>query len=328
MATDPGTATPAASSGGRLQIIDLVRAVALLAMASYHFSWDLEYFGYLEPGSTGHGLFKLYARSIASSFLFLVGVSLVLAHWPRFRFDGFLKRIAMVAGAAALISLATWIATPDQFIFFGILHEIALASLLGLAFVRLPPALTLAVALAVVALPQLFRAEFFDAPWLWWVGLSAHVPRSNDYVPLFPWFGAVLAGIALTRLAIATGLRERLQRIRLPGTPLVRLLRFAGRHSLAFYLVHQPVLIAIVWTVSQILPPAGADPVQAYVASCEQGCVQDNDMAMCQRFCGCVMEELLGRDLFAPLQSGAIDPLKDDRVGEIARACTMRAQTP
>lgn len=328
MATIPGTATSATTPGGRLQVIDLARAIALLAMASYHFSWDLEFFGYLEPGTTGHGLFKLYARSIASSFLFLVGVSLVLAHWPKFRGKGFWRRLAMVAGSAALISLATWFAVRDEFIFFGILHEIALASVLGLAFVRLPAILTLAFAAAVVALPQFFRAEFFDTPWLWWVGLSAHVPRSNDYVPLFPWFGAVLAGIALTRLAIAAGLRERLARVRLPDTRPMRLLMFSGRHSLAFYLVHQPVLIAVVWVASQLLPPASADPVQAYVSSCEQGCAQGNDIAMCQRFCGCVMEELLGQELFGPLQSGAIDPLKDSRVGEIAHACTARAQTP
>lgn len=320
--------TSAAAPGGRLQVIDLARAVALLAMASYHLSWDLEFFGYLEPGTTGHGLFKLYARSIASSFLFLVGVSLVLAHWPNFRGKGYWQRLAMVAGAAALISAATWFAMRDEFIFFGILHEITVASVLGLAFVRLPALLTLAIAVAVVMLPQFFRAEFFDAPWLWWVGLSAHVPRSNDYVPLFPWFGAVLAGIALTRLAIATGLRERLARIRFANTRSVWLLVFAGRHSLAFYLVHQPVLIAMVSVASQLLPPASADPVQAYVSSCEQGCSQDNSTAMCQRFCGCVMEELLSQDLFAPLQSGAIDPLKDSRVGVIAQTCTARAQTP
>ena len=60
----------------------------------------------------------------------------------------------MVAGAALAISLVTYIAVPGGFIFFGILHQIALASLLGLAFLRLPAVLTLVAAALVIAAPQ------------------------------------------------------------------------------------------------------------------------------------------------------------------------------
>ena len=91
----------------RIEAIDVARGVALLAMATYHFSWDLEFFGYLEPGTTAHGALKIYARCIASSFLFLVGVSLFLAHGNGIRRRSFLIRFAMVAGAALAISLVT-----------------------------------------------------------------------------------------------------------------------------------------------------------------------------------------------------------------------------
>ncbi|HEX5933878.1 MAG TPA: heparan-alpha-glucosaminide N-acetyltransferase, partial [Pseudorhizobium sp.] len=122
----------------RITVIDTLRGVALLAMASYHFTWDLEFFGYLEPGTATHGWWKIYARAIASSFLFLAGISLVLAHYPAIRWRSFWKRFAMVAGAALAISIATFIAVRGAWIFFGILHCIAVASLAGLAFVRLP----------------------------------------------------------------------------------------------------------------------------------------------------------------------------------------------
>ena len=88
----------------RIALLDLARGAALIAMAIYHFTWDLEFFGYVDPGMTAHGGWKLFARCIASSFLFLVGVSLFLAHASGIRWRGFLIRLAMVGGAALAIS--------------------------------------------------------------------------------------------------------------------------------------------------------------------------------------------------------------------------------
>ncbi len=316
------------ASRNRIQTIDLVRGAALVAMASYHFTWDLEIFGYLGPGTAGTGMFKWYARSIAGTFLLLAGVSLVLAQYPVLRRDGFLRRLGLVTGAAALITLATLIIFPDSFIFFGILHAIALFSVLGLAFVRLPVTVTLLVAAIVLALPQVYRSAVFDAPWLWWVGLSAAVPRSNDYVPLFPWFALVLAGIAVARIGLAAGAANRLARAEPMDNRIVGGLVFLGRHSLAVYLVHQPVLLAFVWAATLVVPPTSADPVAVHVQSCETSCRQSNGAEMCERFCGCVMDELLARNLFNDLQTGRIDPTSDSRVSEIAKTCTISSLEP
>ena len=38
--------------GRRLTRLDVARGVALVAMAIYHFTWDLEFFGYVPPGMT------------------------------------------------------------------------------------------------------------------------------------------------------------------------------------------------------------------------------------------------------------------------------------
>jgi uncharacterized membrane protein len=274
----------------RIIAIDMVRGVALLAMASYHFTWDLEFFGYTDPGLTAFGWWKIYARCIASTFLFLVGVSLYLAHGRRIRWNGFWKRFGMVAGAALAISVVTRIATPDGFIFFGILHEIALASLLGLVFLRLPALLTLVVAALVIAAPIYLRLAAFDHPWLWWVGLSAVNPRSNDYVPVFPWFGAVLLGIAVTKLASASGLLERLAKVT-PGRWANPLL-FIGRHSLAFYLIHQPLLIGCVWLFSQVMPAEVETPQVNFLKTCQRSCEQARDTEFCSTYCVCMLDTL------------------------------------
>jgi len=89
-----------------------------------------------------------------------------------------------------------------------------------------------------------------DAPWFWWTGLQATGVRSVDYVPIFPWFGPVLLGIATARLLARAALWSRLAQWQPPLA--ARWLAWPGRHSLAVYLTHQPVLIALVWAAAQL----------------------------------------------------------------------------
>ncbi len=317
-----GTLAPPQKPSRRIGVLDLARGLALFAMATYHFSWDLELFGYLEPGTTTHGLFKAYARSIAGSFLFLAGVSLVLAHGKGVRPTAFIRRVAMVAGAAALISLVTYFATPDSFIYFGILHAIAASSVIGLAFLRLPVLLTVLAGIVCIGLPGFYRHELFNPAWLSWIGLFTVPPRSNDFVPLMPWLGPFLIGMGLTKYAVSQNLTERLAAFDTGTGPAARATRFCGRHSLAFYLVHQPVLLSFVWVASQIIPATPADPLPAFVSECEIGCEANNSVAFCKRFCGCVTDELLSQELFQPFISGQITQDSDARIPAIIEQCT------
>ena len=310
------------SPSRRIPLIDVLRGVALLAMASYHFTWDLEFFGYASLGLTAHGPWKIYARCIASTFLFLVGVSLLLAHGQRIRWPGFWKRLAMVAAAAAAITLVTYFATPGSFIFFGILHQIALASLLGLLFLRLPALVTLAAAALAIAAPFYLRSPVFDHPALLWVGLSTADPRSNDYVPLFPWFGAVLAGIGIAKLAKAAGLFERLALVS-TGQAL-NPLSFIGRHSLAFYLLHQPVLIASVWLFAQIWPAPAQDPKIGFPKACQASCLESRDAAFCVRYCGCMLTAVEKDGLLAGIMKGDPSASTRARIGDLASTCTAQ----
>lgn len=312
----------------RIPLIDQARGVALIAMAIYHFTWDLGFFGYTDPQMATTGGWRIFARVIAGSFLFLVGFSLVLGHQQGFRLRPFLMRFGKIALAAALITVATWFAFPQTFIFFGILHAIAAASLLGLLFVRLPVAVTLLAAAAAVAAPLYLRAPIFDHPALWWVGLSVNVPRSNDYVPLLPWMAPVLLGIALARLFVAGSLPQRLAGV---GTSTKSrwksLLEQAGRHSLAIYLIHQPVLIALVYGFSLVVPAPAADPAVDYTRSCMRACEIEQNAGFCQSFCKCTLDRLTEQSLFADLNRGAIDVTKDERIAALSSQCTADAET-
>ena len=156
----------------RIHAIDLARSAALLAMALYHFTFDLMLFGHLPPGFVFQGPWPLIARAIASSFLFLAGVSLWLAHGEAIRWGAFWRRFAMVAGAAALVTVATYYTMGAQYIRWGILHAIAAGSLIGLAFLRAPVVLTVAVAAAVFTAPHLWRSDAFNGQEWIWLGLA------------------------------------------------------------------------------------------------------------------------------------------------------------
>lgn len=217
----------------RLPLLDAARGLAVIAMVIYHFSWDLSVFGLVEL-DVGRE-WRPAAMAIAASFLVISGTALTLS--GRFR----PRRFATLLGAAALVSLGSWWFDPDSFIFFGILHCLALSSILALPFLRAPAGLLVAAAVAAFALGGWAHPFFDAAPWLW-LGLSTQVPLTNDYIPIIPWFGFVLLGMLAGRAR--------------PGAwaqwgppPLVWL----GRWSLVIYLVHQPILTTALFWLAPLL---------------------------------------------------------------------------
>ncbi|MBF9035578.1 DUF1624 domain-containing protein [Rhodobacterales bacterium HKCCE2091] len=237
-------AAPAAdpARGGRIAALDAARSLALVCMAIYHFCFDLEMFGWLAPGTAMGQPLRGFAVAIASSFIAMAGFSLVLAHGRGIRWRGFRRRLAMVAGAALAISAATWLWLPSAFIYFGILHAIAAMSLIGLAFLRLPAVMIAVLAAGAFWLPRAVSSPAFDTRRLAWTGFAERPPPSLDFEPVFPWIAAFLAGMALARAfpAFWQSLAAR------PTPGWLQHLGFPGRHSLLVYLVHQPVLIAVV----------------------------------------------------------------------------------
>lgn len=229
----------------RLLILDMVRGIAIAGVVLYHLIWDLDFTGLVSSGISWHPAWILFARALAGTFMFLVGVNLVLAHEQGFRLTAFAKRLAIIASAAAAISIVTAFAFPESFIFFGILHAIAAASIIGAFLVRVPALFVLMAGASVVLLPFLIQNELFNTRWLAWIGFANRPPMSNDLVPVFPWAGLTLFGIALTKICLRRPVGELLK-IHEPSSAIARFTAWLGRHSLPIYLIHQPVLLAVI----------------------------------------------------------------------------------
>jgi len=223
----------------RLIGLDLLKTAALVAMVAYHFTYDLDLFGVIPRNTAITGVFWWHARLTAGSFIFLAGVSLWLAHGAGIRWPAFGTRLAKITAAAGLVTLTTHFALPGLTVFYGILHSIAVSSIIALAFLRLPALITLAIAAAVFALPYAYSDPAFQG-WLVWTGLSSIPPQTADFQPLFPWLAPMLAGVAAAKLFTRLNMWPILA---LPNTPLLRALAWPGKHTLVIYLIHQPILI-------------------------------------------------------------------------------------
>ncbi len=240
----------------RIDAIDALRGCALVWMALYHFCFDLNNVGFLRQDFYRDPLWTTQRTVILSLFLLCAGCGQALAwrngqDWPRFW-----RRWIWIVVCAVLVSIGSWLMFPDSYIYFGVLHGLAVM----LVIVRLTagwgawlflPAL-LALAAPMVLAPWLAASswtETFNAPALNWLGLVTRKPVTEDYVPLLPWLGVVWIGVAITDVWIRRGTPANWRAA--PGWQAA--LVWLGRHSLWFYMLHQPVLIGLVWLAKSVV---------------------------------------------------------------------------
>lgn len=219
-------------------------------MFIYHFCYDLDYYGFLNQ-DFDHDLFWIRFRIIiVTLFLFLVGVSLRLATFHHLNPRRYLRRLGLLILYAGLVSIATWQMFPHAAVFFGILHFIAVASILGLLFVRLG-SLNLVLGGAIIFIGLVIEHPFFNQPAWQWIGMMTYLPQTVDYVPLLPWFGVVLIGIYLGQLLMQLPAATALQHWQ-SNHLASQGLRLAGQHSLHIYMLHQPVFMGILYIVYKL----------------------------------------------------------------------------
>ena len=220
----------------RYDAIDALRGVALLWMTAFHLGFDLNHFGYWQQDYYRDPFWTMQRTCILSLFLFCAGLGQAVALHQGQTWARFWRRWAQIA----------WM-YPRSFIFFGVLHGMAVM----LVLVRLTahwglwlwPAGLVAIGLAHAA-PMLLAgsgwASGFNGPWLSWLGLVTVKPVTEDYVPVLPWLGVMWWGMAAGQWVLRAP-PAWLGR-RWTGAAGLGLASW-GRWSLSWYMLHQPVMI-------------------------------------------------------------------------------------
>jgi uncharacterized membrane protein len=243
-------------SPDRQQFLDALRGMAVVWMTVFHFAFDLNHFGFIHQDFYRSPVWTVQRTCILSLFLFCAGFGQAMAVHAGQSWGRFWRRWLQVAGCAVAVSIGSSFMFPNSWIYFGVLHGMAVMLLVCRATASWGRWLWLAgFAMVMLGLFASNVQALLPDPGAWnlkalnWIGLISHKPVTEDYVPLLPWLGVAWWGMATGQWALARGLTGRLEVGASRWLPLH--MAWMGRWSLSWYMVHQPLLIGVLVAVSK-----------------------------------------------------------------------------
>jgi uncharacterized membrane protein len=237
----------------RFDAVDALRGFAMVWMTVFHFCFDLNHFGYWRQNFLVDPFWSGQRTAILSLFLFTAGLGQAVAVHQGQSWHRFWRRWAQVAVCALMVSAGSYLMYPSTFIYFGVLHGMAVM----LIVVRLTAGwgrwlwwlglLAIAVSFAINILANYSMitwgtAELFNSKTLNWLGFVTRKPATEDFVPLLPWLGVMWWGMAAGNWILQRRV-EWLSMLPSRGNSVVKALTAMGRWSLSYYILHQPVMI-------------------------------------------------------------------------------------
>ena len=213
----------------RIDELDSLRATALVMMLISNFVSDLDYFGIMEV-IQGDRWWWL-ARATAFLFVSISGISYFLAHQKEYDFVITLKRTRRLIFWAFAITLVTYSFAPEAYVRFGVLHLLALASLVAFPVAR-NPIYALGIGVFLLLIPLSSNSNSV------WFGLQETGTFAVDYFPLNPWLGIFFISVSIASKIYPEG--KSLSNFEWPEKWL-----WFGRNTLIIYVIHQPILIGL-----------------------------------------------------------------------------------
>jgi len=235
----------------RFTELDIVRSIAISAMVFFHLLWDLDYYGISQLDK------QVYSNAsyVPIAFFLLIGVCLTISAQHKTT-KQIMMRGAMIFMVGICISIVSCIVIPARPITFGVLHCIGLSMIISPLFLRFKT-YNILFAPMVIGFGMFVNTLYVSNPSFIQLMLGFHQAElwryTVDYFPLLPWFGVVLIGICIGNVLYKDGKRQ----FKLPEIDLnlkrFRVFAWMGRHSLAIYISHQPILA---FSIMYVLPYA------------------------------------------------------------------------
>ncbi|VBB08358.1 Hypothetical protein LUCI_3630 [Lucifera butyrica] len=222
----------------RIWEIDFLRGIAILLMVVFHAVYDLRTF-HSRPLDYLSGFWYYEGKLAAVLFMVISGVCSTIGRRN-------VRHGLEIFAWGMFLTVITYFYDAGSYIRFGILHLLGVSLMTAPLVRKMRPWLAVLASVPVLALGAFVPSIPVTSHYFLSVGLTYDSFYSVDYYPLLPWYGIFLLGTAAGNVLYAR--KRSLLGIEASRSGITRL----GRHSLAVYLLHQPVLLALLWGWSRL----------------------------------------------------------------------------
>jgi len=213
--------------------IDNIRGIAFIFMIIHHIFYFYD--------ASNNYTTKLSKNILVSSsgeiarilFILTAGICIGLSATKNGNIKKRLERSLIIGLHALIIGLITYIYYPDYYIRFGILHFLALSTLL-ISFIAPYKKLSVVILLISFFIKPPIINSLIDTI----TGAKQHY-NMMDYFPLFPWIQLILTGLIISQYLNIKSLDT------IPYLSSTNILTLIGRNSLELYTGHIILLIYI-----------------------------------------------------------------------------------
>jgi uncharacterized membrane protein len=232
----------------RYEGVDIIKGVAVVFMIIFHIFYFPNQCGFkeIEYDTT---LLKCIAKISQFIFITCVGINLVFSNQNKSSEETMksnLIRIAKIMVLAILMSLFTYFVFGDKYVKFGILHFVALSSLLLFMFVNDKKIIILILGiLCGLYVLNNSHPEYFknvSDPIAFIMGFYNNKYKSIDYFPIIPWMILICIGILIGHFIIENDVKIHGE---ISKNPISKVLEKTGQYSLEIYVIHWLVLYAV-----------------------------------------------------------------------------------
>lgn len=227
----------------RIPLLDATRGTAIVLMVLFHLAYDLKIFTNNPPSVVTNmpiWFWKLVPLFIGTLFFLCFGASLKIAHdtlCENLRTKFVFLRTFRLTIVASGITVVTTFFTPQQAITFGVIHCMAVCTLVLIPLLS-RPLTSLLFGATCIALGVWLNLQTFGIKNMYWLGFRPKEGFLNsDYFPLFPWLGVALCGVFLIAKLRDTAVQWQ------PKCRFWKPILTLGRNSLIIYITHQPILL-------------------------------------------------------------------------------------
>lgn len=215
----------------RIWELDFFRGLALIMMIYFHIVFDLkDIYGFDINYSSGINYY--IGKISAILFMLISGMSCCLSRSN-------VKRGLKVLAIAMVITAATHLYDSGLGVKFGILHFLGVSMLLFPLFKNVNHYLLMLIGTVIIIAGNIFTDILMSHDYLFMFNLTSSAFSSSDYYPLLPWFGVFLFGISIAKILYKE--KKSIFSFSIKDNIISR----AGRNTLIIYVIHQPIIIAV-----------------------------------------------------------------------------------